>query len=280
MQAFGVKATAGEPVVCLHGFPSDSSAWEPWFLPLTKAGHRVVAIDQPGFGSSPGLRFNARSEAVMQAGGPGAVVEDVMAFFELGPSILLGNDWGGGISFALAMSRPHLVSRVIVQHASYTQQQKRPGELASIKVPTLILWREGGDQFHPVAWAKSFHSAIKSSQLVLLPKDSAGASAAVGAALAWLTSPTARPRERKVLAAFFGAKTQPPREYGSGSPSPTPSGGGGGEGAAAPDEDRAAATTGDGDGEASAPVSLPGTVGSAGSSSVDSATSAGSEGQP
>jgi hypothetical protein len=27
------------------------------------------------------------------------------------------------------------------------------GELASIKVPTLILWREGGDQFHPGEWS-------------------------------------------------------------------------------------------------------------------------------
>src|SRR4051812_27444224 len=44
----------GEVVFLLHGFPQNSSAWEPQLTALAKEGYRVIAPDQRGY--SPGAR--------------------------------------------------------------------------------------------------------------------------------------------------------------------------------------------------------------------------------
>ena len=42
----------GEPVLLLHGFPDSNYLWRGVIPRLTKAGYRVIAPDQRGFGMS------------------------------------------------------------------------------------------------------------------------------------------------------------------------------------------------------------------------------------
>lgn len=43
---------AGKPVILIHGWPLSGRSWEKQVPPLLDAGHRVIAYDRRGFGSS------------------------------------------------------------------------------------------------------------------------------------------------------------------------------------------------------------------------------------
>ena len=67
--AHGQRATVGGFVVCLHGYPSSSKEFRFLLPPLLSLGLRVLAIDMPGFGDSPGARFGPRSELIAAKNG-------------------------------------------------------------------------------------------------------------------------------------------------------------------------------------------------------------------
>ena len=43
---------SGQPVVLIHGYPVDGSAWEKQTAALLEAGKRVITYDRRGFGKS------------------------------------------------------------------------------------------------------------------------------------------------------------------------------------------------------------------------------------
>src|SRR5882672_665033 len=51
---------SGQPVVLIHGWPLNGASWEKQTAALLAAGHRVIAYDRRGFGSSskPALGYN------------------------------------------------------------------------------------------------------------------------------------------------------------------------------------------------------------------------------
>jgi non-heme chloroperoxidase len=51
---------SGQPVVLIHGFPMDGSAWEKQKLALLQAGYRTITFDRRGFGRSdqPAIGYN------------------------------------------------------------------------------------------------------------------------------------------------------------------------------------------------------------------------------
>ena len=53
-QAYGDHVTRGQLTILLHGYPSSSAEFEYMLAPLAAAGLRVLALDMPGFGTSPG----------------------------------------------------------------------------------------------------------------------------------------------------------------------------------------------------------------------------------
>jgi len=92
----------GDPVVLLHGFPQDSSAFDRLSPVLHSAGLRTLAPDQRGY--SPGARPEGRSAYVMRE-----VVDDVLALLDaagLSSAHLVGHDWGGIAAWALAAWHP------------------------------------------------------------------------------------------------------------------------------------------------------------------------------
>ena len=63
---------AAPAVLLVHGWEHRASFWGAWVGPLVAAGYRVVALDGPGHGASPGRHVNL----VQFAGAVQAVVED------------------------------------------------------------------------------------------------------------------------------------------------------------------------------------------------------------
>lgn len=92
----------GLPVVLLHGFPQDSTAWDGVAARLHAAGYRTLAPDQRGY--SPRARPSGAG-AYVQA----EVVADAVALLdeaELEQAHIVGHDWGGAVAWGLASAHP------------------------------------------------------------------------------------------------------------------------------------------------------------------------------
>ncbi len=95
----------GEPVVLLHGFPQDSSAFDRLVPALHAGGLRTLAPDQRGY--SPAARPRGRSSYRMRE-----LVDDTLALLDaagLESAHVVGHDWGGGVAWALAAWHPERV---------------------------------------------------------------------------------------------------------------------------------------------------------------------------
>ena len=111
----------GEPVVLLHGFPQDSSAFDRLSPALHSAGLRTLAPDQRGY--SPGARPAGRSAYALRA-----VVDDVLALLDaagLSSAHVVGHDWGGIAAWALAAWHPwrvRMLTALSVPHPAAMSQ--------------------------------------------------------------------------------------------------------------------------------------------------------------
>ncbi|MGW7516348.1 alpha/beta fold hydrolase [Streptomyces sp. NPDC054796] len=89
---------SGEPVVLLHGIGHHWQAWEP-VLSVLAASHEVVALDLPGFGTSPAL---AEGQPYDAAGVVPLLAETFRALGLERPHVV-GNSLGGLLALELAL---------------------------------------------------------------------------------------------------------------------------------------------------------------------------------
>jgi pimeloyl-ACP methyl ester carboxylesterase len=95
----------GEPVVLLHGFPQDKSAWDRMSPVLHQHGLRTLAVDQRGY--SPMARPRGRAAYRLRE-----TTADVLAVLDaagLKSAHVVGHDWGGIVGWALAAWHPERV---------------------------------------------------------------------------------------------------------------------------------------------------------------------------
>jgi pimeloyl-ACP methyl ester carboxylesterase len=108
-----LDAGKGLPVVLVHGFASTKEAnWVApgWFNTLTRAGRRVVALDNRGHGASTKLYDPARYDSAIMA-------EDVRALMDhlaLERADVMGYSMGARIAAFLALAHPRRVRSVIL----------------------------------------------------------------------------------------------------------------------------------------------------------------------
>lgn len=104
-----------ETVVLLHGFPQSARSWAGVSRRLVAAGYRVVAPDQRGY--SPRARPRSRRAYRL-----GELVADVVALVDATGAErvhLVGHDWGGGVAWMVAATRPdrlHTLTAVSAPH--------------------------------------------------------------------------------------------------------------------------------------------------------------------
>jgi 2-hydroxymuconate-semialdehyde hydrolase len=96
----------GEPIVLVHGFPGSSLLWR-GVVPLLPAGHRIVVLDQLGFGRSdrPGV-------ADLSAAGHADRLLAFMDDLRIERACVVGHGMGGAVAQTLALSAPDRVSRL------------------------------------------------------------------------------------------------------------------------------------------------------------------------
>jgi pimeloyl-ACP methyl ester carboxylesterase len=87
----------GPAVVLLHAGIAHRGMWDEHLEPLAAGGHRVIAVDLPGFGDA------------VPEDGPVAHWEDVvetMDALEIGRAVLLGNSFGAAVALRAAALHP------------------------------------------------------------------------------------------------------------------------------------------------------------------------------
>ena len=104
----------GPLVVLLHGFPETSHAWRGQVSALATR-FRVVAPDLRGYGKSD-------KPSGIGAYRTSVVADDIVALihaFDTDRAHVVGHDWGGGVAWALALTHPEVVDRLVVLNAPH-----------------------------------------------------------------------------------------------------------------------------------------------------------------
>jgi pimeloyl-ACP methyl ester carboxylesterase len=121
---FGVRrsGTDGPLVVCLHGFPDDSSTYDGLAASLADAGFRVAAVNLRGYSPSP---LDGSLDL-------GDLVEDVMAVVDAlspaEPVALIGHDYGAQLAYPALATAPHRFSSAVLlagAHPALLQRNAR-----------------------------------------------------------------------------------------------------------------------------------------------------------
>jgi haloalkane dehalogenase len=99
----------GPPVVMLHGEPAWSFIWRKVIPPVRDAGYRCVVPDHAGFGRSDKPTDPNWQSLAHHVELTASLLEDL----DLRDVTLVGHDWGGPISAAIALKQPDRVARVV-----------------------------------------------------------------------------------------------------------------------------------------------------------------------
>jgi 3-oxoadipate enol-lactonase len=99
---------AGEAVVLLHGSGSSAGTWDRFAPHLAAAGHRAIAVDLRGHGSSARTRRYALS----------SVRDDLLGLMDaldVRDAVLVGHSVGGYAALAAALHAPERVTRLVLE---------------------------------------------------------------------------------------------------------------------------------------------------------------------
>jgi len=131
------------PLLLLHGFPEYGGAWAD-LAPLLADRFHCIAPDQRGYGQSwtpEGVSNYALSQLM---GDMVALIDQTGA-----PLTVMGHDWGAAVAYGLAMSRPDLVSRLIIAngvHPNLFQRELAKGGAQSAASQYFNTLRQEGSQ--------------------------------------------------------------------------------------------------------------------------------------
>jgi pimeloyl-ACP methyl ester carboxylesterase len=102
-----LDAGSGPPVVLVHGFSGSKENWLPT-MPYLE-GHRLIAVDLPGWGAS--TRLDGADYGVSAQAGR---LADFIAALQLERPIVIGHSMGGHISGVFATRHPESLSALVL----------------------------------------------------------------------------------------------------------------------------------------------------------------------
>lgn len=105
---------SGPLLVMIHGFPDYWYTWRHQMEALAK-DYQCVAIDTRGYNQSDKPKGPENYAMSLLVGDVAAVIKH----FGQEKAIIVGHDWGGAISWALAITRPELVERLIILNVAH-----------------------------------------------------------------------------------------------------------------------------------------------------------------
>jgi len=120
------------PMILIHGFISSNLIWNEVFLPLAKAGFRVIAPDLPGYGYSdkpPDGRYTIDAQAY--------AVVSLMDRLGIDRAAIVGASYGGAVAATIALDYPDRVANLVLVGAVTNDQPKKKLLLRLATLPVL-----------------------------------------------------------------------------------------------------------------------------------------------
>ena len=106
-----VDAGTGSPVILLHGLADDIGVWES-VMPALAAKHRVIALDQIGFGRSDKPLLDYRVATFVD------FLDRFLDELKIDHASLVGNSLGGWIAADFALAHPERIDRLVLCDAA------------------------------------------------------------------------------------------------------------------------------------------------------------------
>jgi len=103
-----IDTGSGPAVVFIHGFAASIYSWRYQLEPIRQAGHRVVAFDNRGFGSSDRPRDGYSNADYTR------LVIALLDSLRIGDAVLVGHSMGGAIAAEVALTSPDRVRGVVL----------------------------------------------------------------------------------------------------------------------------------------------------------------------
>jgi pimeloyl-ACP methyl ester carboxylesterase len=126
----------GNPLVLIHGFPNDSTAWEPVLPELTKR-FLVLLPDLPGAGKSPSLDIPLTMEAMAQE------IKAMLDKEDIDKAVLAGHSMGGYTAMDCAAAFPDRIQGVSLIHSLASEDNAEKKEL---RRKSIVLMQKGSNE--------------------------------------------------------------------------------------------------------------------------------------
>ena len=169
----------GEPIVLVHGFASTKEVnwvFPGWVTTLTRAGRRVIALDNRGHGESTKLYVPAAYHSSL-------MTEDVRALLDhlgLGHADVMGYSMGARITAFLALAHPERVRSAVlgglgirlvdgVGLPETVAQALEAPALADVSDPTGYMFRAFAEQTH--SDLRALGACMRGSRQTLSPSE-------------------------------------------------------------------------------------------------------------
>ncbi len=138
-------------LILLHGMKFNAETWHKLGTidKLAEAGHKVFAMDLPGFGESPSCDT-----------APPDVIRSFILQHNLEKPVIVGPSMSGRISLELSLDQPDLLGGVVLLGAVGVKENR--DRLHLVTAPTLILWGDN-DKISHIDNGRLLHEKIKRS---------------------------------------------------------------------------------------------------------------------
>ena len=154
----GFRVEGKSNVLLLHGARFSSRTWEELGTldTLAAAGHRVIALDLPGFGQSTGEPPANRAR----------FLQSFLEALDVDTVALVTPSMSGGYAIPFLLEHPERVSLFLPVAPVGVPQSLEA--LSSVDVPTLALWGEN-DQIVPVEIGRQLVGAMPDARIEVFP---------------------------------------------------------------------------------------------------------------
>ncbi|KAK7706423.1 hypothetical protein SLS57_009657 [Botryosphaeria dothidea] len=116
----------------IHGFPDDARLWKDVFPHLSSLPHRIIAIDQLGYGESS----KPDSTALYNSRAVSADIAELLAAEQTSQIVAIGHDWGSSVAQRLWLWHPALVAGVAMLNVAYIPPVTTPFDLHALNAHT------------------------------------------------------------------------------------------------------------------------------------------------
>jgi len=106
-----IDSGKGDAIILIHGLGGNAGHWQMNIGPLAAVGHRVIAVNLPGYGGSTAPEGITGATSLT---GYASAINQLVAHLGLKKAVLMGHSMGGQIAILLALQKPAWLQALVL----------------------------------------------------------------------------------------------------------------------------------------------------------------------